>query len=319
MYKNFFNKKANLIGYRILIFTLVMSFILLTFCSCSKSSIDGVTTNALDEYSSESKSSVSDKESSVVSYANTEDASQESKLLYSGNRKIVRNAEISLSTEKYNDTIKAIYNSLEKYQGYIEESDEDNNGYNNTRYMTLIVRVPAEKLDIFLTSMDGIATINSKSVSSDDITNSYVDTESRLKALETEQETLLGLLEKAESLSDVLSIQDRLTSVRSNIKYYQSIMNEYNDELEYSKVSIYINEVSREVEQGEGFFAQIFAGLKNNLYSIGHGAKNFLIWLITSIPYILIFVAVFFIIKKIVKKIKRKKDNKGKDNGKNGE
>lgn len=59
------------------------------------------------------------------------------------------------------------------------------------------------------------------SKTTEDVTLEYVDTESHLKALKTEEETLLALLEKAEKLSDVFEIQEELTNVRYQIESYE--------------------------------------------------------------------------------------------------
>ena len=230
------------------------------------------------------------------------------KTVYSGNRKIVRNAELSLSTEKYGETIKAVETAVSNISGYIESSSE--NKYGTYNYLQMTVRVPSDKLDEFLNAIDGVATVTSKSISSDDITNSYADTESHLAALKTEQETLLGLLEKANNLSEILEIQDRLTEVRSNIEYYQSMMNTYNDELSYSTVRMGITEVAHEVETGVGFWANIGAGLKESLFSIVNGIKNFFSWLIINIPYFIIIAVVILVLCAIIKKVRLKRKNK---------
>ena len=235
----------------------------------------------------------------------TESASGSSKFSYTTNRKLVRNASISLDTEKYAEVLKGIDTRVSKLGGYIENSNEST--YNQFAYTTLVVRVPSEKLDEFLNYAGEIATITSKQISTDDITSSYVDTESHLAALRTEQETLMGLLEKAESLSDVITVQDRLTAVRSQIEYYQSMMNTYDNEIEYSTINITISEVGKETPTGEGYFAKIWIGLKKSFYNIGEGFKSIVSFVIVNIPYLLILGLVVLVLYVIIKKVKSKK------------
>lgn len=230
------------------------------------------------------------------------------KTVYTGNRKIVRNADLSLSTEKFKETISAIEKAVSGVSGYIASSNEDK--YSTYTNLYLTVRVPAEKLDEFLAAIDGTATVTSKSISSDDITSSYADTESHLDALRTEQETLLGLLEKANNLSEILEIQDRLTEVRSSIEYYQSMMNTYNDELEYSTVTMSITEVKHEIETGEGFWSSMWKGLKESFYDVGVGIANFFSWIIVHIPYLVIFAVIILVLCVIIKKIRNKRKSK---------
>ena len=54
----------------------------------------------------------------------------------------------------------------------------------------------------------------------DDVTLRYVDVDSHKKALETEQERLLALLEKAENVEDIITIENRLSDVRYELENY---------------------------------------------------------------------------------------------------
>ena len=56
----------------------------------------------------------------------------------------------------------------------------------------------------------------------ENVTLQYVSTESRVKALETEQTRLLELLENAETMEDLLTIEARLTDVRWELENYAS-------------------------------------------------------------------------------------------------
>lgn len=296
----------------------------LTFAACGAKSADGA--KATEESYSTVKAFTTNgmlaDNNDAPGETPTEAAkSQNSKLTYSGNRKIIRNASLELSTEKYSETIRAIEKATAELDGYIEESHETK--YDEYTYTTMTLRIPTEKLDEFLSKMDGVATVESKSISSDDITSSYVDTESHLTALKTEQETLLSLLSQANGLSEILEIQDRLTSVRAEIEYYQSMMNTFENELEYSTVNLQIDEVKHEIQTGTGFWSKMGTGLKESFYNVGRGFLNFISWIVINIPYFIIIgiiVAVLcVIIKKLRAKRKAKKASKPKDENNAGQ
>ena len=289
---------------------LVAFVILLTFGACgSKQAADG----SYREYSDVNLAAVDGNGKGGISKAASENQAdaapaENSKPTYTGNRKIIRNASLDLSTEKYSETIKAIEKATADLGGYIEQSQETK--YDDFSYTSMTVRIPTEKLDEFLGKMDGVATVTSKSITSDDITASYVDTESHLKALRTEQDTLLELLSKANGLSEILEIQDRLTSVRAEIEYYQSLMNTFDNELEYSTVRIEVDEVRHEVVTGEGFWAKIGLGLKESFYDVGMGIANFFSWIIIHIPYLIILAVIIVALCAIIKKLKAKRKTK---------
>lgn len=263
---------------------------------------------AMKNFATKTKSNdgdISEEQVKMGASSADENASVSSKFSYTTNRKLIRNARIILDTEKYVDTLKGIDARVSKLGGYIENSNEST--YNKFAYTTLVIRVPSEKLDEFLNYAGEIATITSKQISTDDITSSYVDTESHLVALRTEQETLMGLLEKASNLSDIMAVQDRLTAVRSQIEYYQSMMNTYDNEIEYSTIDITINEVGKETPIGEGYFAKIWIGVKESFYNIGEGVKSIISFIIVNIPYLLILGLVALVLYAIIKKVKSKK------------
>ena len=119
-----------------------------------------------------------------------------------------------------------------------------------------ILTIPADKLEGFIEELSAMGTLTSKTIGSDDITNSYIDVESRIKALETEQEALLGILEKAENLSDVISLQDRLSVVRADLEALKALKQSYDEMVAYSEIAIDIREVERVVESDDTFFGE---------------------------------------------------------------
>jgi hypothetical protein len=150
-----------------------------------------------------------------------------------------------------------------------------------------------------------------KSESVKDVTLQYTDTESRLRSLRIEQETLEDLLLKAEKLEDVFAIQSRLTEIRYEIENYETALRNYDQSIAYSMVTINLDEVEKETEAGEkGFGAEIKRRLSDNLYYLGRALRSLSIWLISSLPY---FVIIAIIIAAILIPIKiREKRRKNK-------
>jgi hypothetical protein len=199
-----------------------------------------------------------------------------------------------------------IKKKLEEYNGYVEQSQEYNYDSNSNRNANMDVKVPADKLEKFIEELSLIGTITSRSVSSEDITDSYIDVESRIKALETEEKTLLGILEKAEKLADVIDLQERLSQVRADLEAMKSKKQSYDGMVAYSGVSLDINEVERVVEGGDSFFGEVKEKLMNNLYSLADFLRELAVNLIASLPYILIAGVGFILVLVIVKKIRKR-------------
>lgn len=246
-------------------------------------------------------------------------------------QKLIKTVGMTMETKEFDTLLENIRLQVEEIGGYIESSDISGSSYYNTwntRYAWLKLRIPADKLDGFVTIVSEMGNVTNKNESVQDITLQYVDVESHKAALATEQQRLLELLEQAESMEDIIAIESRLSEVRYELQSYESTLRTYDNQVNYSTVSIDINEVEREtkVPEKRNFFEEIQYRLSDNFYSIGQGIREFTIWFISSLPYLVIWAVAIFIFVRLIRKIfwkkpffkKRKKDeNRDKEQNKN--
>ena len=152
------------------------------------------------------------------------ETTQQSSELNTG-RKLIKNVTMRVETKEF-DVFQAELNArIAAYGGYIQSSSVDGGSYyskNYRRYATVTARIPAEKLDVFIGGVSEIANVTSRSESTNDVTLSYYDMESHVKALRSEYDTLIGILEKCTELKDVISVQSRITEVLYQIESYRS-------------------------------------------------------------------------------------------------
>lgn len=221
-------------------------------------------------------------------------------------RKIVKTAQVRIKTRNFDTLMSDIKHKIEQYGGYIEQSQEYNYDSASNRNANMDVKIPADKLEQFIEELEVIGTVISKVIASDDITDSYIDVESRINALETEEKTLLGILEKAENLTDVIELQNRLSTVRSDLESMKAKKQHYNGMVAYSGISLDINEVERVVEGDDTFFGEVKERLMNNLYDLGDFLRELAISLIASLPYIAIVGVVAAVVIIIVKKSRKR-------------
>lgn len=124
------------------------------------------------------------------------------------------------------------------------------------------------------------------------MTMDYVDVQSRLKALRTEQEALLALLEKATSLSDILTLQEKLTGVRGDIESYETKLRTMETLVAYSTVTLRLSEVEKEtVVEPVGIWQEIGVRFSDSLSGVGHGLRAVFVWFVGSLPYLLLIAA----------------------------
>ena len=133
-------------------------------------------------------------------------------------RKWIVTVDLTAETDDLDALRAALDAKIAASNGYVENQ----NIYNGSTYQSgrryrsasLTIRIPAGQVDAFLQDMGGIANIVRQNKSIEDVTLNYVATESRLNALQTEEARLLELLSQAETMSDLLEIEQRLAEVR---------------------------------------------------------------------------------------------------------
>ena len=175
---------------------------------------------------------------------------------------IVRTASMYIVVEDIGTGLDDISSIAGRYGGYVVSS---NSWQESTRTRgNIAIRILAENYNDALNEISGLAVeVTSKSETSVDVTEEYVDLEAKLQNLEAAESQLLLLMERAENIEDILAIQSELTSTREQIETIKGRMQylertsatsfiEVNLEEAGIKVEFTVN--SRNVSQGEEVF-----------------------------------------------------------------
>lgn len=219
-------------------------------------------------------------------------------------RKLIKTYNIDAQTMEFDQLIPTLQNEVTRLGGYIEYSEISGNGYSyrGTRCATFTIRIPEDKANEFVNTIDGNANITSKNENVEDITLTYVDTESRIKTLNTEYERLLELLEKAEDIGTIIALEERLSLVRYQLESYNSQLRTFDNQINYSTIHLFINEVERITEtEPVSIWERIKNDFDDNVYDVWLGLQDFFVWFVSSIPYFVIFLIVILIIVLIIK------------------
>ena len=223
----------------------------------------------------------------------------------------------------------AIRTQVKTLEGYIESMNTYNGstyyGYSGTRNANMTIRIPAAQLDDFLNTISGIGNVIRRSENEDDITLTYVDLESHKAALLAEQTSLLELLEKAETVEDIITLQSRLSDIRYQLESMESQLRTFDNKVDYSTVYLNIDEVEVLTPvQEKTTWERISEGFMNSLKNIGNGFKEFAVWFVINLPYlilwaaiiaVMIFVTLFFVNRGDKKRAKKNLENKQEGQG----
>lgn len=232
------------------------------------------------------------------------------------NRKLIKRQYITMETKEFDTLTQFVTEKVNAVGGYIEHSSVSGSSYryNDNRYANYTVRVPVTELDGFVSAIKEAGNVTNFSESVEDITLSYVDTESRITALKTEQETLMEMLDQAGDLDTLLAIQSRLTEVRYQLESYESQLRVYDNDIDYSTVNMDIFEVERETKvEDDSFGSRLKERLSANFYGLGQSLESFAIFMIGGIPYwimLALAAVVVILIIKLIRRRARKKEQK---------
>lgn len=221
-------------------------------------------------------------------------------------QKIIKNANLRFETDDLEGTAKIIGAAVKKYQAQVQNDTEGNRRYELHRNMT--IRIPSLHFEAFIADISkGVKYFDIKEISSDDVTEAYIDTEARIKAKKVLEARYLELISKAKKVSEILEIEKELSAIREEIEAKEGQLRYMKSRIAMSTVTVEF--YKRTAERQE---ATISYGSKmwNALASGFNGLSSFFIDLLNVWPLILIFVTGFIIIRKKLKKKKSDYDKK---------
>ena len=227
------------------------------------------------------------------------------------NQKLIRKVNIDAETEDLEALLPELLEQVTKLGGYVENQELYNgSSYSSYRHRSarLTIRIPAERLDGFVQQVKDVSNVVTYNESQEDVTLTYVSTESRIKALETEQNRLLELLSKAENMTDLLEIEARLTDVRYELENVTSQLRVLANKVDYATVNLYIDQVKvyTEVEE-QTVWQRISSGFKKNLQNMGKNLEDFFVWLVTYSPQLVIFAVLAAVVIVMLRRRNRKR------------
>lgn len=157
--------------------------------------------------------------------------------------KVIRMGNISIAVDDIDGTVEQIDTVLEKYKG--ETLSMQDSGKGKERGVILTLRVKETEFTAFYQELKDLeGEYEYSTISSNDVTDTVLDMEARLKNLRSVEVQYLSILKKATTVSDTLAVQRELTTVRSEIEYLQSSLDNMDRQTDYSTVYITITQSS---------------------------------------------------------------------------
>ena len=214
------------------------------------------------------------------------------------NQKLITTVYMTVESKEYDTLVNTLMEKVKASGGYIENSKVSASSQNALRRATLILRVPADKLDTLTDAVKAGATVTSYEESSVDVSLTYADLEGRLTSLRAEQTALNAMLEKANSVSTAIEIQKRLTEVRGEIESIESQLRVLDSKISYSTLTLNVREVEKETvpKDETNLFEEIGEEFMANAKDTGEYLGDLLVFIIGGLPILVSVLATLLVI-----------------------
>lgn len=215
-------------------------------------------------------------------------------------QKIIRQAFLRFETNDLDNTFNQIQKALKENNASIQNDSEEKE-YNKTS-RTLTIRVPSQNFDSFLQSISkGVSYFDQKEISSQDVTEEYIDLDSRLKTKLKLENRYLEILQKATKISEVLEIEKQISAIREEIEAKQGQLKYLQSRVSESTITIEFYKTTAEKEGVKvSYGSKILTAIESGFF----GLSSLFIWLISVWPFIIISCVLAYFIRK---RFKRKK------------
>ena len=158
-------------------------------------------------------------------------------------RMVIRSANLTVRVDNVEKAEQAVNRIVERQGGYVTQAQSSDLA-SEYPSMTITMRVPVGKFAEILSGIEGLGVRLSKGISSEDVTEQVVDLEARLRTMGVQEETFRGLLRQSRDLNSIMSLEEKLTSIRSEIESLQAQRNSLAKQAAFSTITLTLEQAA---------------------------------------------------------------------------
>ncbi|MET3037044.1 DUF4349 domain-containing protein [Chryseobacterium sp. NRRL B-14859] len=273
---------------------ILLPFLFLFLINCSKSDKQAANASLLEvipeEQAPAPPSSISEKllpddKTSAHSQAKTDTIS----------RKIIKNGDMRIQVSDIKKSQILINEILKSNNAYIQKEEFQNSDINEN--LELTIRVPHKNFDTLINSFsNGIGSVLSKNISSDDVTEEYTDVSIKLANKKIYLEKYRDMLKSAATTKDMLEIQEKIRALEDEIDVAEGRLRFIDDRVKYStlNLSLYKEKIRSSATSKIGFGSRFIDSITEGWNSF----VSFLLGLISLWPFFLLIPVIVFLWRK---------------------
>ena len=205
---------------------------------------------------------------------------------------------------------------IARFDGWIESSSVNGANYydlsrgrSNTRSASFTLRIPGERFDELMGSLSELGNVPYTHVYTENVTAQYYDTQAHRNAYQIQEARLLEMMEAAETVEDIILLEDRLTELRWQIESLESSLLNWDRRVSFSTVYLQLNEVREytpDTPAQLGYGERLARAFRSGLTGVGRFFQNFLLWFVEALPTLVLLAVLLLVFFPLGKKLCRR-------------
>lgn len=239
-----------------------------------------------------------------------EETDSETKVDNKTDRKVIYNADLQIEVQNYEQTFNNLDEEITALDGYIVDSNINEDEEDGSKNGHITARIPQEDFKSFIKTVEkGSSKVLESSTSGEDVTEEYVDLESRLNSKEVVEDRLLTFMEEADKTEDLLKISNDLAEVQEEIEALKGQINYLDDKSDLATVSIYMQEENvalSGIDEGElNTWEKTKQQLMKSINFLISAFSGIFIFIVGNLPVFILLGIIGFIIYLIIRRMTR--------------
>lgn len=217
-------------------------------------------------------------------------------------KKIIKDGRMGIRVSELDNTKTRIDTLVEMYKGYYAKESFNNTDYEST--ISLKIRIPSRKFEKFIADVEsGEGEILYKEIDARDVTDQFIDLETRLENKRNYLLRYRDLVNKAKSIKDILEIEEKIRGLEEEIESTEGRLKYLNDQVTYSTLDLLISK-KKTFKYNSAQRDKFSERLKQSLSKGWIGFVDFLLFVLKVWPFWIILSGAYYLWKRY--KLKKK-------------
>lgn len=218
-------------------------------------------------------------------------------------RKTIENAELNIRVQDVAAAADQIIALSNVNGGYTVSSHIY--GEDQTVSGRLSIKVPQANLVSVIASIANMGEVTDKTITTQDVTEEYYDSEARLKVLQAKEERLLGLMDQAANITEIISIENELSKTRSEIEVLSGRLQYLTNATTYSLINITLGQgLPGTIQAPQGTLGRSWQGFVSSISGLINFASGTVVFLFTALPWLAVLAILFLLGRYVYRKIR---------------